>query len=321
LTGCGLADLASRPVADDDLDRRGERGEAQGHDEPGAVVLVAPALEVGPGVDAGDDEPGDDVAREVHVHHLVPQVGVEHRLPRARVGDLAVDHVEALRIVHPRVDREDEERPREARDDDRYPGQEVHAAREPVPAVDVDRDEDRLDEERDPLQAEGDAEDLAPGGHELRPEQAELEGEDRARDDPDGEEDERDLRPALGQGLVGRVARAEVEALDEEDHRREGDPEAHDRDVHAERERLHLAGLEPVGLTAAPERLDDALGHEDHVRPRHPGNVLTPAGRGATNPDLHGGTVGFLTLEPAADAPTSAAAPGVRPAGQGPDGL
>jgi hypothetical protein len=46
---------------------------------------------------------------------------------------------------------------------------------------------------------------VAERGHELRPQQAELEGEDRAGDDADGEEDQRDLRPPLGERLVGRV--------------------------------------------------------------------------------------------------------------------
>src|SRR6266567_4320350 len=40
----------------------------------------------------------------------------------------------------------------------------------------------------------------------------------------------------------------QVPPLDEQHHRREGDREAHQRDVHHERERLHLPCLEEVRL-------------------------------------------------------------------------
>ena len=46
---------------------------------------------------------------------------------------------------------------------------------QPLPAVDVDGDEDRLGEEEQALDRERDAERVAPLAHELRPEQAELE--------------------------------------------------------------------------------------------------------------------------------------------------
>src|SRR5680860_502745 len=59
------------------------------------------------------------------------------------------------------------ERAGEARDHDRHAGEEVRARAQPVPAVDVDGHEDRLDEERDALQAERDPEHAAEGGHEL----------------------------------------------------------------------------------------------------------------------------------------------------------
>ena len=67
-----------------------------------------------------------------------------------------------------------------------------------------------------PSSAKRDPEDLAEAGHELRPQQAELERQDRAGHDADGEQRHRHLRPALGQRLVGRVAGAQVEALDEQ---------------------------------------------------------------------------------------------------------
>jgi hypothetical protein len=153
----------------------------------------------------------------------------------------------------------------------------VRAAAEAVPAVDVDRDEDRLGEERDSLQPEREPEDVAEGGHELRPQQPELERQDRAGHDADGEQDERDLRPALRERLVGRVAGAQVQALDEEDERREGDPEADDRDVDRQRQRLHLARLQDVGLGPAAQCLDDGLGGGgDDGRVAHGARPATP---------------------------------------------
>src|SRR3954447_11353182 len=246
LGGLAIGHLAPRPIANEHLDGRGQRGEGERDDQRRAVVVGAPALEPARGVDARDQEAGDEVAGEVHVDQLVPHVGVEQCLPRPRVDHAPADEREALRRVHPAVDRDHVERAREPAEHHGDAGPEVRAPREAVPAVDVDGDEDRLDEERDALQREADPEDLAETRHELRPQQPELEAEDRARDHAHREDDQRHLRPALGERLVGRVAGAQVEALDEQEHRREGDPEAHDRNVDGQRQRLHLARLEDL---------------------------------------------------------------------------
>ena len=162
------------------------------------------------------------------------------------------------------------------------PGEEVRPARQPVPAVDVDGDEDRLEEERDALQAERDAVDLAEGGAEVGPQEPELERQDRAGDDADGEEGERHLRPALRERLEVRLARAQVEPVDEQDHRREGDPEAHDRDVHRERERLHPARLEGVGRRLVAEDARDLLGsRRQHPEVEHSRSLRQPPRAGA----------------------------------------
>ena len=101
-----------------------------------------------------------------------------------------------------------------------------------------------------PSSANADPEHLAERRHELRPQQPELERQDRPGHDADREQDQRHLRPALGQRLVGRVAGPQVEALDEQEHRGERDPEADDRDVDGQRQRLHLARLEQVRRAA-----------------------------------------------------------------------
>src|SRR6266566_4222845 len=94
---------------------------------------------------------------------------------------------------------------------------------EPVPAVDVDRDEDRLDEEREALEREAEPEHVAEGRDESRPEQSELEGEDRAGHDADRKEREHDLRPAVRERAVNRIAVAQEVPLSVEDERLERD--------------------------------------------------------------------------------------------------
>ena len=81
-----------------------------------------------------------------------------------------------------------------------------------------------------------------------RPEQAHLEAEDRPGDDADGEQRHHHLRPAPRQRPVELIARAQIEPLDEQHQRRECDPEADERDVHRERQRLHLPRLQQVVL-------------------------------------------------------------------------
>ena len=146
------------------------------------------------------------------------------------------------------------------------PHEEVHARRQAVPAVDVDRDEDRLEEEREALEPERDAEHVAERRHELGPEQPELEREDRARHDADREQDRHRVRPALGQRLVERVPGTQPQALEEEHHRRERDAEADEWDVNGQRQRLHLTGLEQVLLLDRPA--EDAVDHQPRLCPK-----------------------------------------------------
>ena len=79
---------------------------------------------------------------------------------------------------------------------------------------------------------------------------------------------EHHLRPAPGERLVDWVAGAQVEPLGEEDERREGDAEADERDVHGERQRLHLARLEQVVLVDGGRAR--CKQKRSHPRPRIP---------------------------------------------------
>src|SRR5206468_3743769 len=137
-------------------------------------------------------------------------------------------------------------------DRDRYATPEVRSRREPIPAVDVDPDEDRLEEEREALEREAESEHVPEARDEVRPEQAELEAQDRAGDDADGEQRQHHVRPAPRHRAVELTARTQVARLGEEHQRRKRDPEADEWDVHRQREGLQLTRLVEVLLCGHP---------------------------------------------------------------------
>src|SRR5207247_3966866 len=94
----------------------------------------------------------------------------------------------------------------------------------------------------------------------------ELEAEDRPGDDADGEEREHHLRPAAGEQPVEGIARPQMKPLDEENERRERDPEADERNVRCEGQRLHLARLEQVLLVYRSEDADAGDRGVEHRR-------------------------------------------------------
>nr|WP_246115475.1 hypothetical protein [Trebonia kvetii] len=151
-------------------------------------------------------------------------------------------------MVHPAVHRDDEKRSGHPGDRDRDAGQEVRARREPLPAVGVDPDEDGLEEEGESLEREPEPEDVAEVLHPGRPQQPELEGQDGPGDDPDREQRQHDPRPAAGEHPVQVVTGPQVAPLGEQDEDGKGDAEAHQRDVHGQRKRLHLPRFEQIVL-------------------------------------------------------------------------
>ena len=88
------------------------------------------------------------VAGEQHVHHLVRPRRAPHRRHRIAAPR------PGRRPVHERVDQRHEDRRRRAADRHRDAGDEVQARRDAVAAVEVDAEEDRLGEEREPLERE-----------------------------------------------------------------------------------------------------------------------------------------------------------------------
>ncbi len=150
---------------------------------------------------------------------------------------------------------------------DRQAGPEVRPRAEPVPAVDVDRDEDGLEEEEDSLDGERDAVRGAEAAHQPRPQQPELERQHRARHRADGEEHGRDLRPALGQQQRLLVAAPDAAVVGDHGDRGEGHPERHQDDVEAERERHLLAGGQQLGRIGGGEVMaGEGCGDRHHVQ-------------------------------------------------------
>jgi len=245
-------DVTGRPVADDHLQRRGDARGRHRDAERRPLVTAAAASQECPGVGTAYQEAGHDVGGEVHVRVLAVEHRVgEQRPPRVHVGRPAVDQGEPGRVVHPGVDGDDEERAGDAGERDREAGQEMRSRREPVPAVGVNADEDGFEEEGEALEGEAQSEHVPEVLHPYRPQQPEFEGQDRAGDHAHGEQREHDPRPAPGERAVELVAGSQVPVFGDEYKNGERDAEAHQRDVHGERERLHLPRFEQVVLVHA----------------------------------------------------------------------
>jgi hypothetical protein len=121
----------------------------------------------------------------------------------------------------------------------------MHPWREPVPAVEVDPEEDRLEEEREGLKRERKTDHAPPPAHEPGPEEAEGERQDRPAHRADGEQDPEALRPALRERHPNGVAGAVRPVLRVQEHHGQADPQAREDDVEPQRDRhLDAARLE-----------------------------------------------------------------------------
>ena len=118
-----------------------------------------------------------------------------------------------------------------------------------------------------PSQANGGADHVAEVAHHPRPQQAELEGEDRAAHGAEGEQDAAHLRPALGQDEAGRIA-PEAAPVGDEDDGGEGHAERGDDDVPAQAHRHLVSGGEQrVGGEDLEHRCQPPM-REHRLRPR-----------------------------------------------------
>src|SRR4030081_3204468 len=90
--------------------------------------------------------------------------------------------------VHPGVGHDHEDRTGRSAERDRYRSQPMFDRTEPVPAIEVQPQEYRFDEERKSFSGERKAEDPTRKRHEAWPQKAELEGQNGTRDSTDGEQ-------------------------------------------------------------------------------------------------------------------------------------
>jgi hypothetical protein len=193
----------------------------------------------GHGIDAGQHEPGDHEGGQDHVGGLGPGGRVEDGGPGVDADDPPVADAVAAGGVHPGVRGDHEEGRDDAGHHDGHPGQQVHPGRQPVPAVEVDAQEDGLDEEGEPLNGEGQADDSAVVVHQAGPEHAHLEREDGARHGTHREQHAHGLSPAAGQQAVAGVAGPLAPPLGEQHEQRHPHPQAGHHDVPAQGE-THL---------------------------------------------------------------------------------
>ena len=117
----------------------------------------------------------------------------------------------------------------------------------PLPAIEVDAEEDRLREEGKPLEGERHTDDRTRELHEARPEQSELEREDRPGHRTDGEQNGRAARPALGEIEVDGIARPLPATLREDHEHGHRDPDDGEDDMKRERHRHLRPGGKQIG--------------------------------------------------------------------------
>ena len=236
-----LDDLAHRAIAHQHLQRHRERRDGERDEEAEAVQAIAAALEHPDRVDRRDQKAGDDQGREDEVTSSCGSAGLKIAATGIDRGHLPGGvELEAARRVHPGVRGDDGEGAQQREERERGAEPQVHARVQAIPAEDVDRDEDRLEEEREPLDRERQPEHVAEPPQQARPQQAHLERQHRAGHGTDGEGHAHHLRPAARQPERRLVAVAEAVRVSDQREQRHAETERHEQDVEPERER-HLA--------------------------------------------------------------------------------
>src|SRR6185437_4507025 len=107
----------------------------------------------------------------------------------------------------------------------------MDARREPIPAVQVEAEKNRLQEEGEALKREHQPEYARPKPHEARPQQTKLERKRCAGDSADDEENARSTAPSARQCIPGGVALAQADALRDAEHDGQTDAKRSEDDV------------------------------------------------------------------------------------------
>ena len=245
---------ARREVADHQLYGCQGGRHREGHRECQSLVVVLPSAQPGDRVDGRDDEAGGHVDRDQEVPELVPERVGEQSSHHVDVGHLPADELYAAWCVHERVGGQDRDRAEQARRRQRKAKQEMRPRLEPLPTVEVDADEDRLEEEGKSFDRKADSHRGPEAGHQPGPQEAELEGKDGAGHGPDRELDRHHHGPPAGDLEGDRVFSRQADAFHQQGQRGKGHPQRHEQDVGRECERHLYAAWQESRLARQPER-------------------------------------------------------------------
>ena len=161
---------ARREIARDDLQRYCNRGYEHAYSERCVRVTFPRIAQHLPRRHGGDGEADEDVGGQRRVKRFGQEGRTEEGAAQIDGDQLAGDDGVPRGRIHPRVDRDHENRRRCSGHGDRDPAQPMHARRKLIPAVQINADEDRFDEKRKAFGGKGNADDRAGLLHELRPE-------------------------------------------------------------------------------------------------------------------------------------------------------
>ena len=219
-------------VADQQLQRRQHRGQADRHAQHDAAFLDMVAGDQVARAHRQHHEAGGEVGGIEHVREAIGEARIEDDgEPVGRKSDAVLELV-AGRRLHPAIGRQDPERRDRGAGRHHHRRQHVEPGRHPVEAEQQHAEERRLQEERrQHLVAEQRPQHVAGDDREAAPIGAELVGQHDARHHAHRKRDREDLGPEPHQPLVALVAAAQPDRAERGDIGRQADGEARENDV------------------------------------------------------------------------------------------
>ena len=229
-------------------------------------------LQQEPGGDAHHEERAGHPRAEHDVLETGHRRGVEHEGPE--VGDLGaraagpLDDVVAGRRLHPGVRDDDPDRAEVGAQGDHQRAEEMRAGRQHLPAEEQQREEARLEEEReDAFGGQRAAEDVADEARVGGPVRPELELHHQARGDADRERQREHARPEPRHLAPERVARLQVDPFRADQEDAEADRQGRIDVVKRDRQRELEAGELDQRLVHGDAPADFGYGLRSYRRP------------------------------------------------------
>src|SRR5258708_5092969 len=132
----------------------GDRNCAQRHRQQQALaeVRLASAAEDLDGIDGSNAEASCHVGCQEHMRRLIRRARIEYRLEGIDACHLPMRNLEADRGIHPGVRADDKPRRSGSTDPEGKRTEPMRTRRKALPPIQVETEEDRLDEEGEPLQ-------------------------------------------------------------------------------------------------------------------------------------------------------------------------